>query len=114
MKRTFLALSATAVLLAVSGCAGVQEAAQDARTAASDAASKVAGMSGEQIKNQVCDLLKDGAVSMTDKNLLSGLVGGAEAAGLPEEFLDPMRRIAAAGDQAPEESVKALNDACAK
>ncbi len=55
-------------------------------------------MSGEQIKNQVVTC-SSGAVSMTDKNLLSGLVGGAEAAGLPEDILEPMQRPRRSGDQ---------------
>ncbi|MCU1532408.1 MAG: hypothetical protein JWO49_1979 [Arthrobacter sp.] len=109
MKCTLAALSAASIMLMLTGCGQVQEAAQGA---ASDAASKVAGTAADQIKNQVCALVDDGLVNLKDKELLGGLVAGAEAAGVPSEITTPLKQIAASGDQVPAESVKALKDAC--
>ena len=53
-------------------------------------------------------------VSVKDKELLGGLVAGAETAGVPAEITTPLRQIAGSGDQVPADSVKALQDACAK
>lgn len=110
MKRTLAILSAASLLIMITGCGQVQEAAQ---SAASDAASKVAGAAADQIKNQACALVEDGLVSVKDKELLGGLVTGAETAGVPSDITTPLRQIAASGDQVPAGSVKALEDACA-
>lgn len=113
MKRTYSALATlTATLplaLLVAGCS-VQEAAENA---AGDAASKVATAAADEVRNQVCVLVEDGLVSLGEQQVLSGLVGAAESAGVPEEFLTPMRQIAGAGDQVPEDSVNTLQEACA-
>lgn len=110
MKLRLAALSATALLIALTGCAPVQEAAQKA---VSDGASQVATAAAGEVKRQVCTLVEDGLVSVQDKELLSGLVAGAETAGVSPDITVPLRQIAGAGDQVPAESVKALRDACA-
>jgi len=109
MKSILAALSAASIILMLTGCGQVQEAAQGA---ANDAASKVAGAAADEVRNQVCALVEDGLVSVQDKELLGGLVVSAETAGVPSDITTPLRQIAAAGDQIPTESVKALNDAC--
>ena len=58
--------------------------------------------------------MKNGLVSAKDKELLAVLSPSAEAAGAPAEITTPLRQIADSGDQVPAESVKALQDACAK
>ncbi|MET1087337.1 MAG: hypothetical protein ABWY04_09500 [Arthrobacter sp.] len=105
------ALSAAALLIALTGCGQVEEAANKA---VSDGASQVASAAGNEVKKQACALVEDGLVSVQDKELLGGLAAGAEAAGVPAEITTPLRQIAAAGDQAPADAVKALQDACAK
>lgn len=92
------------------GCNQIEETAGDI---ASDAASQVAGAAAEEVQSRVCSLVTDGNVSTEDKELLGGLVDAAETAGLPARITDPLRDIAAAGDQVPAESVDALNEACA-
>ncbi len=107
---TLAALTATAPLaLLLAGCS-VQEAAENA---ASDAASKVSTAAADEVKGRVCALVEDGLVSLGEQQLLSGLVGAAESAGVPEDITTPMRQIADAGDQVPADSVKNLKDACA-
>lgn len=91
------------------GCSQIEETAGGI---ASDAASQVAGAAAEEVRSQVCSLVSDGNVSAEDKRLLGGLVDAAETAGVPAEITDPLRDIAAAGDQVPAESVDALNEAC--
>jgi hypothetical protein len=110
MKTTFAALSAAALLVMLTGCGQVQEAAQ---SAASDAASKVAGAAADQIKQQACALAQDGLVSIKDKELLGSLAAGAETAGVPSDITRPLQQIAASGDQVPADAVKSLRDACA-
>ncbi|WP_211881224.1 hypothetical protein [Pseudarthrobacter albicanus] len=110
MKATFAALSAASLLVMLTGCGQVQEAAQ---STASDAASKVAGAAADQIKQQACALVEDGLVSIKDKELLGGLAAGAETAGVPADITTPLRQIAASGDQVPADAVKSLRDACA-
>jgi hypothetical protein len=109
MKRALTALSAVILLLALAGCGQVQDAANKA---ASDGASAVATAAAGEVTKQACALVEDGLVSIKDKELLRGLVAGAESAGVPTDITSPLRQIAAAGDQVPAESVQALRDAC--
>ena len=110
MKRR-LAFAAAASLIALTGCGQVQSAAEKA---VNDGASQVAAAAGSEVKKQACALVKDGLVSVKDKELLGGLAAGAETAGAPAEITTALRQIAESGDQVPAESVKALQDACAK
>ncbi|MET3919323.1 hypothetical protein [Arthrobacter sp. UYEF20] len=110
MKRTLTALSAATLLLMLAGCGQVQDAANKA---VSDGASQVASAAGSEVKKQACALVEDGLVSVKDKELLGGLVAGAETAGIPSDITTPLRQIAESGDQVPAESVQALRDACA-
>ena len=110
MKRILTALSAATLLLMLTGCGQVQDTANKA---VSDGASAVATAAAGEVKKQACALVEDGLVSVKDKELLGGLVAGAETAGVPSDITTPLKQIAAAGDQAPAESVQALRDACA-
>lgn len=110
MKSPLAALSAAALIVLLTGCGQVQDAAEKA---VSDGASQVATAAADQVKGQVCALVQDGLVSVKDKEALGGLVSGAETAGVPSEITTPLRQIAEAGDQVPAESVTALKDACA-
>lgn len=84
-----------------------------ATNAASSAAAEVASVAVEEATRQVCALVEDGVVSAQEQQLLGGLVDLAETAGLTPELVDPLRQIAAAGDQVPAASVDALAQACA-
>lgn len=110
MKRRLAALSAAPLLLLLAGCGAVEEAAGNA---ASDAASKVASAGAAEVKRQVCAVVQDGLVSVEDKQVLAGLVSAARTAGVPAEITTPLGQIAAAGDEVPGESVRALKEACA-
>jgi hypothetical protein len=109
MKRRLTALSIVPLMLLAAGCASVQETAE---TAAKDAASGAATAAAGHVKKQVCAVVEDGLVSMDDKALLGSLVSGAETAGVPSDITTPLGQIAAAGDEAPAESVTALKEAC--
>ena len=111
MKRTLAAASLAVLAITLSGCGQVQQATDKA---VSDGASQVATAAGNELKKQACSLVADGLVSASDKQALSGLVAGAQAAGLPAEIATPLEQIADSGDQVPADSVKALQDACAK
>ena len=111
MKRRLAAIAAAAFLLTLTGCGQVQGAAEKA---VNDGASQVATAAGGEVKKQACALVEDGLISVKDKELLGSLVAGAETAGAPAEITTPLRQIADSGDQVPTESVKALQDACAK
>jgi hypothetical protein len=111
MKRRLAAIAAAAFLITLTGCGQVQGAAEKA---VNDGASQVATAAGGEVKKQACALVEDGLISVKDKELLGGLVAGAETAGAPAEITTPLRQIADSGDQVPTESVKALQDACAK
>ncbi len=109
MKRRFAALSVVPLMLLLAGCGAVEEAASNA---ASDAASKVATAAADEVTRQICTVIQDGLVSVEDKQVLAGLVSAARTAGVPAEITTPLGEIAAAGDQVPAGSVKALKDAC--
>ncbi|MCD4852336.1 hypothetical protein LN996_16085 [Arthrobacter sp. AK01] len=109
MTRRLAALSAVPLLLLLVGCGAVEEAAGNA---ASEAASKVATAAADEVTKQICAVVQDGLVSVQDKQLLSGLVSAANAAGVPSDITTPLNQIAEAGDQVPAESVQALKDAC--
>lgn len=93
--------------LLLSGCAQIEESA-------TDTVSQVADAAADEVRNQVCALVEDGQVSRQDMQVLSGLVAAAESAGVPSEIADPLKEIAEAGDTAPQESVDALQEACAR
>ncbi len=111
MKRTLAAASLAVLAIALSGCGQVQQATDKA---VSDGASQVAAAAGNEVKKQACSLVADGLVSASDKQALGGLVSGAQAAGMPAEITTPLKKIADSGDQVPADSIKALQDACAK
>jgi hypothetical protein len=66
------------------------------------------------VRKQACALVEDGLISVKEKELLGGLAAGAETAGAPAEITTPLRQIADSGNQVPAESIKALQEACAK
>ncbi|MEV7998055.1 hypothetical protein [Pseudarthrobacter oxydans] len=109
MNRRLAVLSAAPLLLLLSGCGAVEEAAGNA---VNDAASKVATAGAAEVKRQICAVVQDGLVSVEDKQLLAGLVSAASTAGVPAEITTPLGQIAEAGDEVPAESVQALEDAC--
>jgi hypothetical protein len=109
MKSRLAALSAAALIVMLTGCGQVQDAAEKA---VNDGATKVATAAADQVKGQICALVEDGLVSVKDKEALGGLVAGAETSGVPSEITTPLRQIAEAGDQVPADSVTALKDAC--
>lgn len=111
MKLRLAALSAASLMLMLSGCGQVQDAANKA---VNDGASQVATAAGSEVKKQACALVQDGLVSVKDKELLGHLVAGAETAGVPTDITTPLRQITESGDQVPAQSVQALKDACAK
>jgi hypothetical protein len=111
MKQRLAALAAASLLIMLTGCGQVQDAANKA---VNDGASAVATAAAGEVKKQACTLVEDGLVSVKDKELLAGLVAGAEKAGVPSDITTALRQIAASGDQVPADSVNALKDACAK
>ena len=80
MKRRLAALASATLMIALTGCGQVQDAANKA---VSDGASQVATAAGSEVKKQACTLVEDGLISIKDKELLGGLVAGAETAGAP-------------------------------
>ena len=125
MIRRSFALVFVMFSLLITGCSQVEQAATDAANdavsgaqdaasqAASDAVSGITSAAVDEVLQQVCKPVADGTISAGEKQLLSGLVGAAEQAGVPAEITTPMGDIAQAGDQVPAESMNALQDACA-
>lgn len=109
MNRPFAVLIGIPFLLAVAGCGQVQDAAKGAAGAA---ASEAATAAADVVRGQICSPLQDGQLSAQDKQVLSGLLSTAKAAGVPAQFITPLEEIAKAGDQVPAASVTALREAC--
>lgn len=107
--RTATAAALSTALLLLTGCGAVGDAAG---SAASDAASKAASTAAQEINRQICAVVDNGLVSPSDRQALAGLVSAARTAGVPAEITMPLGKIAEAGDQVPEDSVRALKDAC--
>lgn len=127
MRRRLAALALAPLVssvLLVSGCAEVEQAATNAaneaaseltqagKDVASQAAGDIARAGTEELVRQICRPVKDGAISASDQQLLSGLLAGAEAAGVPAEFTTPLKAVARESDEVPADSVRALQDAC--
>ncbi|MBG6180901.1 hypothetical protein [Arthrobacter sp. CAN_A1] len=108
-RLAILVLLPAAVLLA--SCSQLEETATGIAT---DAASQVAEAAADEVRGQACLLVEDGLVSVKDQQVLTGLVTSAETAGVPADFLDPLREVAQAGDEVPQESVESLQDRCAQ
>lgn len=123
MRRRIAALTlaplVTAVLL-VSGCSTVDQAASNAadnlaqagKDAANQAASDIATAGKAELMRQVCKPVKDGTISASDKELISGLLSGAEAAGVRSDVVAQLREVAQTGDKVPSSVVKAMQDSC--
>lgn len=109
MNRRLAALFGVPFLVLVAGCGQVQDAAQDV---AGNAASQAATAAADVVRGQICSPLQDGQLSAQDKQVLSGLLSAAKAAGVPAQFVTPLEEIAKAGDQVPADSVTALLKAC--
>ncbi|TQJ58963.1 hypothetical protein FBY30_1200 [Arthrobacter sp. SLBN-83] len=103
------AAALSTALLLLTGCGTVGEAAG---TAVSEAASKAASSAAQEVTRQICAVVDNGLVSPSDRQALAGLASAARTAGVPVEITTPLNRIAEAGDQVPEDSVRALKDAC--
>ena len=103
MKRRLAAasLSAAVLMISLSGCGQVQQAAEKA---VNDGASQVATAAGSELKKQACSLVADGLVSASDKQALGGLVSGAQAAGLPQIPAIRCRQIPSAPSAKPAQS----------
>lgn len=120
MKRRYSALLLVPFALFAAGCGEVEQAVNDAADEAvseatqtvEDAASDAAGAAKGEVIKQICKPLQDGQISAEDQQFLSGLVSGAESAGVPDGIVDPLREIAEAGDQVPAESAEALREKC--
>ncbi|MET0932322.1 MAG: hypothetical protein ABWX56_01300 [Mycetocola sp.] len=109
MIRRLAPLLAVPLLLLTVGCSQVGDAAKDI---AGEAASQAGSAAVAEVREQICTPLQDGTVSEQDKQILSGLLTAAEAAGVPVEFVTPLEDIAESGDQVPADSVAALQKAC--
>lgn len=109
MNRRWAAIIGVPFLLLLAGCSQVQDVAKNV---AGNAASQAATAAADVVRGQLCSPLQDGQLSALDQKLLSDLLAGAKAAGVPTEFVTPLEEIAKAADQVPAESVTALLKAC--
>jgi hypothetical protein len=121
-RRAVLAGVVAGVLL--TGCSAAEDAADAARTAAGDAASSAASAAASSVASQaseavasavqdtICGIAGDGQVSDADVEQLRGVVEGAEQAGVPAEFTDPVEDILVRGQEATD-SLAALQERCA-
>lgn len=107
-RRAATVVTMTALFL-VTGCSQVQRAATDA---AGSAASQVGKASVDEVKRQICAQVQKPQLSAQDKQVLTGLLPVAQAAGLPAQIVTPLDQIAKSGDLVPAESVTALRQAC--
>ena len=116
MKPRFAVIAlAVALPLSLGACSQIQDTATSAAsTAASQAKSQVATAAKEEVRKQICQRVADGQVSAEDKQVLSGLVSGAESAGVPAEITTPLRQIADSGDKVPAEAASQLKKACSQ
>lgn len=104
---------AAALPLALTACSQVQDKASSvASDAASQAQSKVEDAARDEVRRQICARVADGQVNAQDKQVLAGLVSGAESQGVPAEITTPLRQIADSGDQVPTEAASKLSKAC--
>jgi hypothetical protein len=114
MKSRLAVIALAAALpLSLGACSQIQDTATSAAsTAASQAKSKATAAARDEARRQICQRVSDGQVSAQDKQVLSGLVTGAESQGVPAEITEPLRQIADSGDQVPVEAATKLKKAC--
>lgn len=104
-QSTATAMANVCLLLLLTGCGQVKDAA-------SDAAGQAGQVATGQLRNQICALVQKQQLTAQDQQLLGGLLPTAKAAGLPAEFITPLEEIARSGDQSTAQSVTALRQAC--
>ncbi|WP_309082372.1 hypothetical protein [Zhihengliuella sp.] len=102
-------LAAAVLLLGLTGCTQVQQATEDAAASAVDSVTESAR---RDVVARICAPVTDGTLDASDVALLSSLVEPAEAAGVPADLLDPLRRVAEAGDSAPQDLLDEAAAAC--
>jgi len=123
MRRQLAALTIAPLVCAVllvSGCSSVEQAASNAandvaqagKEAANQAASDIAKAGKNEVMRQICKPVKDGTISASDQELISGLLSGAEAAGVRSDVVTQLREVAQAGDKVPSSVVKSMQDTC--
>lgn len=119
-------LLAAGLALGLTGCGLAEDAVQGAQDAASQQASQaVEGAKGKAsakaselavaaVRTQMCNLVKDGALSDADAQALDGLVAAGKEAGLPADVLGLATKVADAGRGATDAQVADLAaQACA-
>ena len=91
-------------------------AASDVKGAASGAASSAASQAGDTARTQaiagICATVDDGDISGADRALLTSWTLAAEQVGVPASITEPLKKIAAAGNQIQDEDVQQLKAAC--
>ena len=115
-RPTAVAAACGAALLAVlaTGCGQVGDTAkQAASSAASSVATKAKNAAADKVRQEICDAVGDGKISDSEKAKLNGLAASADAAGLPSEVSDALRKAASSNAQAPKEAVTKLQQGCA-
>lgn len=103
------ALTASVLLLLLTGCGQVEGAVT---SAASGAAGQVGQVAADQVRSQICAQVRKQQLSAQDQQLLASLLPAAKAAGLPAAFVAPLEDVARAGDQPTAQSISALRQAC--
>lgn len=112
MRRPTLALAVPlAVALLLGGCSD-DEIREQAESLASEGGRSVSAAAVDVVRDQICQVVDDARVSTSDITVLRGLVDSAEAAGVDEEVLGPVREIVEAGETAPADAVSRLDEAC--
>ncbi len=134
-SRVAVAVAVAVGGLLLAGCSAAEDAAQSVQSAASSKASeavgsaaaeasskasealesakasasaKVSEAAGGAVRTQVCNLVKDGAVSDADASALSGLADAAAKAGLPQDVVAAAQKVADAGADATAQQVEEL------
>lgn len=112
MRRPPLALAVPlAVALLLGGCSA-DEIRGKAEDLASDGARSVSAAAADTVRDQICQVVDDARVSTSDVTVLRSLLDSAEAAGVDDAVLGPVREIVDAGQTAPADAVQRLDEAC--
>lgn len=107
-----LAAAAAVLALALTGCGAAENVVQGAQDAASEKASeavdgakakasaRASELAVKAVRTQICNLVKDGALSAADAKALEGLAAAGDEAGVPAEVVDLAKTLADAGKAA--------------
>ena len=108
MRVIAIAVASTVVTWGLLGCSAAEDTVDAASSAAKSAA---AAEVQDQVRTQICDLVKDEKLSDDEQQKLSSLLDKAKQLNLPDDIVTPLQDLAEKGSSA-KQKIDDLRETC--